>query len=155
MPRICWRRSYLLEKRGGMVWANLADDYADASHMLIKFLVGERKQIAKEKMRGDIEKRMVRREEVYILKMKSVLELRKQIMLQCVEPLVNLPAGDRRVDSVKAMCMEFWWIVKDTQQAQSHAWWTGEKDMEKADEGERLLEQSIMVVPEVYSFMNS
>ena len=46
----------LLEKKlplGDKRWnhtANLANDYADASHMLIKFLVGERKQIAKEKM---------------------------------------------------------------------------------------------------------
>lgn len=46
----------LLEKKlplGDERWkdtANLANDFADASHMLIKFLAGERKQIAKEKM---------------------------------------------------------------------------------------------------------
>jgi hypothetical protein len=37
--------------------------------------------------------------------------------------------------------------VNDTQQARSQAWWTAEKpvkDMEKTDEMERLLEQSIM-----------
>lgn len=53
----------LLEKNlppGDERWkdtANLANDYADASHMLINFLVGERKQVAKEKM-----EEMLRRE---------------------------------------------------------------------------------------------
>jgi len=149
----------LLEKKlppGDERWnhtANLANDYADASHLLIKFLVGERKQTAKEKMEGDAEKGRIRRGEVYILKMKSVLEMRKQIMLECVEILVNVPAGAGRMDSARAMCKEYGRIVNDTQQARSQAWWTAEKDREKADEMERLLEQSIMVVPEAYSFM--
>lgn len=111
------------------------------------------KRIAKEEIEGDAEKGRVSRGEVYILKMKSVLELRKQIMLECVELLVNLPAGAGRMDSVRAMCKEYGRIVNDTQQARSQAWWTAEKDMEKADEMQRLLEQSIMVVPEAYSFM--
>jgi hypothetical protein len=142
----------LLEKKlplGDERWnraGNLANDYADASHMLIKFLVRERKQIAKEKMEGDVEKGRVRRGDIYILMMKSVLELRKQIMLECVKQLVNLPVGAERMDSMAASCKEFGRIVNDTQQARSQAWWTAEKsvkDMEKADEMERLLEQSI------------
>jgi len=143
----------LLEKRlplGNKRWndtAKLANDYADVSHMLIKFLVRERKQIAKEKMEGDVEKGRVRRGDIYILMMKDVLELRKQIMLEGVKLLVNLLAGAERTDSMAASCKEFGRIVNDTQQARSHAWWTAEKpvkDMEKADEMERLLEESIM-----------
>ena len=143
----------LLEKKlppGDERWngtANLANDYADASHMLIKFLVRERKQIAREKMEGDAEKGGVRRGDLYILVMKDVLELRKQIMLEGVKLLVNLPAGAGRMDSMTASCKEYERIVNDTQQARSQAWWTAEKpvkDMEKANEMERLLEQSIM-----------
>jgi hypothetical protein len=143
----------LLEKKlplGDARWnatANLANNYADASHMLIKFLVWERKQIAKEEMGGDAEKGRIRSGDIYILMMKDVLELRKQIMLECVKQLVNLPIGAERMDSMAASCKEFGRIVNDTQQANSQAWWTAEKpvkDMEKADEMERLLEQSIM-----------
>ena len=143
----------LLEKKlppGDKRWndtASLANDYADASHMLIKFLVRERKQIAKEGMEGDVEKGRVRRGDIYILMMKDVLELRKQIMLEGVKLLVNLPAGAEKMDSMAASCKEFGRIVNDTQQAKSQAWWTAEKpvkDMEKADGMERLLEQSIM-----------
>ncbi len=79
--------------------------------------------------------------------MKSVLEMRKYIMLECVETLVNVPAGAGIMDSVRATCKEYGRIVKDTQQARSQAWWwTVEKEMEKADKMERLLEKSNMVV---------
>jgi hypothetical protein len=45
-----WEKKLPPEDERWSDMANLANDYADASHMLIKFLVGERKQIAKEKM---------------------------------------------------------------------------------------------------------
>jgi hypothetical protein len=150
---LCEDAESLLEKKlplGDARWnatANLANNYADASHMLIKFLVWERKEIAKEKMEGDAEKGRIGSGDIYILMMKDVLELRKQIMLECVKQLANLPAGAGRMDSMAASCKEFGRIVNDTQQARSQAWWTAEKpvkDMEKADEMERLLEQSIM-----------
>jgi hypothetical protein len=156
---LCQDAKNLLEKRlqpGDerlIDMACLADDYAAASEILIKFLVWEEKHIAKGKEMLDVEKRGVSRGEGYILKLKFVLEMRKQIILDGVDPLVNLPAGAERMNSVIDMCKEYEWIVKDRQEAKRQGWWNAEKDVEKSDgDGlESLLQQSILIVPEAYS----
>lgn len=136
--------------------ANFVDDYVDASEVLIEFLVWEEKQLERKKMvdAAEKEKGDVRRGEGYILQLKSVLELRKQILLNSVDVVIEFSAGAGRLDAVMDMCDEFLWIERDSEQARKQGWWDARKDNEKSNELECLREQSIMRVPEGYSCLD-
>jgi hypothetical protein len=136
--------------------ANLVDDYVDVSKVLVEFLVWEEKHLERKKMADatEEEKGDVRRGEGYILQLKLALELRKQILLDSVDAVIEFSAGAGRLDAVMHMCDEFLWIERDSEHARKQGWWDAMKDNEKGNELECLREQSIMKVPEWYSCLD-
>jgi hypothetical protein len=81
---------------------------------------------------AEVENGEIRRGDGYILQLKSVLKLRKQILLDSVDEIINLPARTGRLDAVLDMCDELLWIERDSEQARKHGWWDSMKETERA-----------------------